>query len=76
MEFGGEPDRDGIRAAACAVLGIDMGIQLGDLGLGQLARELANDEAFELDADIEGVARLLQGVAQAVRAIDILRSAR
>ncbi|MEY9588261.1 hypothetical protein ABIA06_000552 [Bradyrhizobium yuanmingense] len=59
VEFGRESDRHRIRAAAGAILGIDMGVQLGDLRLGQLARELAHDEAFELDADVEGIARLL-----------------
>ena len=59
MEFRREPDRHRVRAVAGAVLGIDMGVQLGDLALGQLAGELAHHQPFELDPDIEGVARFL-----------------
>ena len=43
VEFGREADRHRIRAAARTILGVDMGVQLGDLRLCQLARELAHD---------------------------------
>ena len=59
MEFGRQPDRHRVGAVAGAVLGIDMGVQFGDLRLGQLAGELAHHQPFEFDPDIEGVARFL-----------------
>ena len=36
-----------------------MGIEFGDLALGQLAGELAHHQALELDPDIKGIARFL-----------------
>jgi hypothetical protein len=36
-----------------------MGAQGRKLGLAQARHELAHDQAFQLDADVEGVARLL-----------------
>ena len=59
MEFRRQPDRHRVRTVAGAVLGIDMGVQLRNLALGQLACELAHDEAFKFDPDIEGIARFL-----------------
>ena len=59
MKFGCEPDRHRVRAVARAVLGVDMGVQLGDLALRQFAGELAHHQPFELDPDIEGVAGFL-----------------
>ena len=59
MKFRRQPDRNCIGAVAGAILGIDMGIKRRRSGLRQLAGELANHEAFELDADIEGIARFL-----------------
>ena len=59
MEFRREPERHRIRAVAGAVLGIDMGVQFGDLGLGQLAGKLAHHQAFKFDPDIKSVARFL-----------------
>ena len=59
MKFGGKPDRDRVGAVAGRILGVDMGIQCGDLGLGQFAGQLTNHQTFKLDADVERVARFL-----------------
>ena len=51
--------RHRVRAVAGAVLGIDMGVEFGDLALRQLAGELAHHQPFKFDPDIKGVARFL-----------------
>ena len=59
MEFGGEANGDRIAAAARGILGVDMGVEGGDLRLCQFAGELTHHEALEFDPDIERVARFL-----------------
>ena len=59
VEFRRQPDRHRVRAVAGAVLGVDMGGELGDLALGQLAGELTHHQPFKLDPDIKGIAGFL-----------------
>ena len=59
MKFRRQPDRHRVRAVAGAVLGVDMGGELGDLALGQLAGELTHHQPFKLDPDIKGIAGFL-----------------
>ena len=59
VEFGGEPNRNRIAAAARGIFRIDMRVQLRDLRFCQFARELTHHQALELDPDIKGIAGFL-----------------
>src|SRR5258707_12234186 len=59
VEFGGEPDRNRVRAAAGAIFCIDMRVQFSNLCPGEFSGELAHHQALELDADVKSVARIL-----------------